>query len=50
VRAAGRALCARGYLLEEDVELSATMAARLWDYTFATEATAGAASPPTRHR
>jgi hypothetical protein len=32
VHRAGRDLCARGYLLEEDVELSATMAARLWDW------------------
>jgi hypothetical protein len=32
VRRAGRELCARGYLLEEDIELSATLAARMWDY------------------
>jgi hypothetical protein len=32
VRQAGRELCARGYLLEEDIELSITLAARMWDY------------------
>jgi len=41
VRQAGRELCARGYLLEEDIELSATLAARMWDYL-----RAGAADGP----
>ncbi len=32
VRRAARELCAQRYLLEEDIELSVTMAARLWDF------------------
>ena len=42
VRAAARELSARRYLLEEDIELSVTLAARLWD-----RLTAEAASPST---
>jgi hypothetical protein len=32
IRRAARDLCAQRYLLEEDVELSVSMAARLWDF------------------
>ncbi len=32
VRSAARELCAQRYLLEEDIELSVTIAARQWDY------------------
>jgi len=41
VRQAGRELSARGYLLDEDIELSVTLAARMWDYR-----RAGAADGP----
>jgi hypothetical protein len=41
VRQAARALATRGYLLEEDVELSLTRAARMWDHLHA-----HAAAPP----
>ena len=45
VRQAGRELCARGYLLEEDIELSATLAARMWDYLRAGAADGARAQP-----
>jgi len=45
VRQAGRELCSRGYLLEEDIELSVTLAARMWDYLRAGVADGARAQP-----